>query len=1255
MFSEALNCYTACCKRYAAAYPDVVGESNMQHLMAVGGSLSSLGSICTSVARNAKDRASTLSKMLAGRDKSINELLKDIDAELGCDANHGFSPVIPPSRTPFKEGESSHDYKDPAPRRSHIPIPQKGLPPRTPSSPPPSDPRAPSKPRNPEYRPQERVPIESERKPLRTPTMPAPQSLDNVSLALSKQYRENFDLYKNTVERLIRSCDDILNGYSEIDTDLQAIQYIARELDSVMRRPILAVDAINKRIATRDALVKRVKELRNKLETLSRRFRQRQSLHCTDVDVCELDSIIYQHQKIFGKKGWFVNLRNKLESFKSFLGSSDARTVAERLERLNSTLDGVANNLKAAAIRINSEINAEKGRRAAVDAVKARLTVALRNAQVHYQRIAPKSKLVFQTTSTQTGTHVSPTAEELRKDVTTAMTPLWQQLSVACQQIDKLQKDILRLSPSDLNMTKAFPAYIIIGGVRIQCETSTIAVPILTTFPFAKPRLFRDIDQIASFLLRLIYAMPIGGIRLNIIDHAAVGAHGRYFNQLLDVSGDIVKLITVQDDIRGLLQELLTYMGDLAKTKFTGAVTSWMEYNKNNPTAPLPCTLLVIYSFKGWEYREVELLEPILERGAQCGVFVVGLSDGLSGLDERLRKGIRPERFVVMPPDLGRSGFAYKKLSATWQPLSKLSLGQWEKLMISYKDAYEAKISRTTHAFADLYSDVPFWSCNSSEGLDAIIGWDASDVPLHFRLGFGKESLNHAIMCGKTGGGKTNLLHAIIRSFCFRYSPEEFELYLLDFKDGVGFNPYADKGRAWLPHARTISVHNDPNYAVSMFEAIVAEMERRNGEFKSAVVEGIKDYRLKTRKKMSRILIIVDEAKDMFAPGEWDEKISKLVLLILRKGRSAGIHLLLSTQSTASISIRGFSEMLQQLVVRFALPGDGDEGVLSNVDRSIVQSIRIPQCVFNDNGGAPDCNRIFAHPQLIDSDASYIEYRRKMEDGTTRLGGWSRFPSRVFDGRALPLMPSNDRFTSLLAESATRKKRFDLVLGIHSDFAGNVCRVTFEDEAAEDHLLVAYEKDDRSAAKGLWESILKSLAVLPNKAVLLYDPKRSGPLPIRLPGGFDEANADTERSELLRKLKALQDSTAVHKVLIVENFDSARYLHQKNSSPLSWGEEDVSTTESTDTLFKAAFEDSENIPFHVICFTRRARFAMEKLGNAIMSKISKRIAFSLNGDDLIELMSQARGMDVRDKVLFSDESSPDGIIDILPFKSTLKV
>ena len=45
----------------------------------------------------------------------------------------------------------------------------------------------------------------------------------------------------------------------------------------------------------------------------------------------------------------------------------------------------------------------------------------------------------------------------------------------------------------------------------------------------------------------------------------------------------------------------------------------------------------------------------------------------------------------------------------------------------------------------------------------------------------------HFLMGGATGSGKSNLLHNIILSVAFRYSPEELEFYLMDLKDGVEF------------------------------------------------------------------------------------------------------------------------------------------------------------------------------------------------------------------------------------------------------------------------------------------------------------------------------------------------------------------------------------------------------------------------------------------------------------------------------------
>ena len=60
----------------------------------------------------------------------------------------------------------------------------------------------------------------------------------------------------------------------------------------------------------------------------------------------------------------------------------------------------------------------------------------------------------------------------------------------------------------------------------------------------------------------------------------------------------------------------------------------------------------------------------------------------------------------------------------------------------------------------------------------------------------------HALVAGKTGSGKSTLLHALITQLALNYSPDEVELYLVDFKKGVEFKTYATHG---LPHARAIA------------------------------------------------------------------------------------------------------------------------------------------------------------------------------------------------------------------------------------------------------------------------------------------------------------------------------------------------------------------------------------------------------------------------------------------------------------------
>ena len=60
----------------------------------------------------------------------------------------------------------------------------------------------------------------------------------------------------------------------------------------------------------------------------------------------------------------------------------------------------------------------------------------------------------------------------------------------------------------------------------------------------------------------------------------------------------------------------------------------------------------------------------------------------------------------------------------------------------------------------------------------------------------------HALVGGPSGSGKTNLLLTMIASLAARYSPDELELYLLDFKEGVSFAQFAP-GRGTRPGCRT--------------------------------------------------------------------------------------------------------------------------------------------------------------------------------------------------------------------------------------------------------------------------------------------------------------------------------------------------------------------------------------------------------------------------------------------------------------------
>ena len=221
----------------------------------------------------------------------------------------------------------------------------------------------------------------------------------------------------------------------------------------------------------------------------------------------------------------------------------------------------------------------------------------------------------------------------------------------------------------------------------------------------------------------------------------------------------------------------------------------------------------------------------------------------------------------------------------------------------------------------------------------------------------------HGMLAGQTGSGKSFLLHVFITGLVSRYSPDELKLVLVDGKQGVEFENYRQ-----LPHAQIVCLRTPPAIARSVLEDFVAEMDDRWEKFQQVGVGKLEDYRRKTGQKMPRMLMVVDEYQQLL---EGDADLgSKLLSKVLEKGRAAGIHLLLASQT---FEVRGLPVSAMTHVhmrVALSLPGDYIQALTAfNAEgkKQIRDLAPRGQVVINDESGRDQANHRGAVARLEDA------------------------------------------------------------------------------------------------------------------------------------------------------------------------------------------------------------------------------------------------------------------------------------------------
>ena len=189
------------------------------------------------------------------------------------------------------------------------------------------------------------------------------------------------------------------------------------------------------------------------------------------------------------------------------------------------------------------------------------------------------------------------------------------------------------------------------------------------------------------------------------------------------------------------------------------------------------------------------------------------------------------------------------------------------------------------------------WAESTAGGIQINLGKVGLDT-VGFKLGDEMTQMHNVLISGATGKGKSNLLGVMIHSMCCRYSPDELELFLLDYKDGLTFKPYAYSSQlSWLPHAKVLGIESARDFAVATLEYVEAERQRRALIMKD-VADSIELFRKKRPEmRMPRIVVIIDEYQKLVEVKDGvGEQIASLMENLVRQGRSFGIHMVLASQ-----------------------------------------------------------------------------------------------------------------------------------------------------------------------------------------------------------------------------------------------------------------------------------------------------------------------------------------------------------------------
>ncbi len=771
--------------------------------------------------------------------------------------------------------------------------------------------------------------------------------------------------------------------------------------------------------------------------------------------------------------------------------------------------------------------------------------------------------------------------------------------------IEEYQKSIRQIQAQftdapQFNETSAYPQFLSCGLLQVRGKNGANMEFLLPkVYPFLPKSLYIEHEKDGQFLremlMRLLSSAPLVQLEVVLVDALSLGGIFNLARRLLDKDNDFIyqqRILTESKEIEEALKHLYEYLKVNLQEKLAG-YKDFAHYNEEEKDR-LPLKALFLSGVDALSKDVLYYLEKIMRFGSKNGVlsFVNLESEKNNQSAEDLKK--HAEFFK------DRTSFeCLKYLSVEVindQGIKSQRMQDFaDKIKAYYKQKKEVK-----RELKDLQKDEKFWTKSSQYEVSVPVGWDINHKEVCFEIG---NEQNHTLICGRSGSGKSNFLHVLIQNLAFYYDPDEVQLFLLDYKEGVEFNAYTDP---ILEHARLVGVASSVGFGVSFLSWLCDEMTKRADRFKQFNVKDLSDYR--KHEKMPRLIVVIDEFQVLFSDKSTQMKgsVERFLNTLLKKGRSYGVHLVLATQTMRGGEID--SSIKAQIANRIALPMDAEDSTKILDDDVACELVR-PEGIFNNNGGHKKYHTKMSIPKAPDDFTAFI----KKIHGEFNQRNLAPIEHKIYNGETALKMPN------ILKANEMR-----LHLGKKVDYEQKDLIVEFESN--ESHLLVVSQ--DLNARIALMKLLFQNIKSA-NKELVFCNKEK------RLIRSFD-TRKEYGITPVENILSVLDTAMNPNSTLVIDNLNEAKELHDKVGA------------EKLKSFLEKATDNEQYCIIFVHDFKQiKTNYHFDKLRELLSNHFKQCLAFRCNGENLNALQSGLSSPSELNALLI--ELSKDSYTEFRPF------